>query len=284
MFSYDESTLRSADGTKLFCRRWKPDEPKAVLVFVHGVGEHSGRYIHVSEWFASRGYACYAYDYRGHGQAGGERGDIQEYGEYLDDLVAVIESARGDHPRLKLFTVGHSQGGTIILAHALDHPEEVDGVIASAPALGVYYGDLPAWKVWIAKLAPRLEPLVPGLTLGNGIVPEYLSHDPAVAEAYTSDPLVHDRAVLRWFVEYLRTHQRLLAEAAQFSVPCLIVQGTDDHLAPLEKTKQFYANLTLPDKQLKLYDGFYHEAFNEVEKERVFEDVEQWLAPRVQGS
>jgi len=280
MFTYREGHLNSADGTRLFYRQWEPDEPKGVLVFVHGVGEHSGRYVHVAERFAGRDFACYAYDYRGHGHAEGARGDAQKYDEYLDDLRAAIELARGEHPDRKLFTVGHSQGGTIVLAHALDHPEEVSGVIASAPALGVSLGDMPAWKAWLAKIAPRLEPLFPGLAVGNGIVPKYLSHDPVIVEAYTSDPLVHDRAVLRWYVEFLRTQQRILSGAPHFRVPCLILQGSDDHLAPIEKTQEFFAHLTISDKQLKVYEGFYHELFNEVDKERVFRDVEEWLAPR----
>ena len=282
MITCEEANLHSADRTKLFYRRWEPDEAKAVLLFVHGVGEHSGRYVHVGEHFAGRGFACYAHDYRGSGQSEGKRGYVNHYGEYLDDLRALIELARQRQPGKKLFAVGHSQGGTIVLAYALDHPEEFDGVIVSSPGLGVILEGMPAWKVWLADyLTPLLSRVTPGFALGNEINPSYLSRDPAVGAAYASDHLVHDRAVARWYVEYRRTQEGILSRASGFRMPCLIMQAGDDHMAPREKTEEFYARLTLADKRMLVYEGFYHELFNEVEKERVFRDMEEWLAPRV---
>ena len=282
MITYEEGHLHSADGTKLFYRRWEPKEPKAVLLFVHGVGEHSGRYVHVGQYFAERDFACYAHDYRGSGQSEGKRGYINRYCEYLDDFGGLIEVARERQPGKKLFAIGHSQGGTIVLAYALDHPEAFAGVIVSSPALGVVLGDMPAWKVLLANyLTPILSRIVPGFALDNEINPDYLSHDPAVGEAYASDALVHDRAVVRWYTEYRRTQEEILSRASEFRVPCLVMQAGDDHLAPREKTEEFYSRLTISDKRLIVYEGFYHELFNEVEKERVLRDVEEWLAPRV---
>lgn len=282
MFTYEEGNLHSTDGTKLFYRQWEPDDPKAVLLFVHGVGEHSGRYLHVGEYFAQRGFACYAHDYRGSGQSEGKRGYINCYEEYRDDFRALMELARQRQPGKKLFAVGHSQGGTIVLSYALDHPKAFDGVIVSSPALGVILEDMPIWKAWLANyLTPLLSRIAPGFALDNEINPCYLSRDPSVGEAYAIDPLVHDQAVMRWYVEYRRTQEDILSRASEFHVPCLIMQAGDDHLAPRKKTEEFYGQLTLSDKRLIVYEGFYHELFNEVEKERVFKDMEEWLAPRV---
>jgi alpha-beta hydrolase superfamily lysophospholipase len=281
LFTYDEGDLRSADGTKLFYRRWSAPEPRALLLFVHGVGEHSGRYIHVAEHFAALGFSCFAHDCRGSGHSEGPRGVIQRYSEYLDDLDALVECAREQYPSNKVFLVGHSQGGTIALAYALDHPDRMEGIIASAPALGVHLDDLPTWKVWLAKIAPIIGRALPGLSVNNGIIPEYLSHDPAVARAYTSDPLVHDRAVMCWYVEYVRTQADILTRAPELQTPCLIMQGTADRLAPLQQTKVFYDRLTSPDTKMITYDGYYHEILNEVEKERVFKDMGDWLESRL---
>jgi len=239
-------------------------------------------FTHEGEYFAQRGFACYAHDYRGSGQSEGKRGYINCYGEYLDDFKALIELARERQPGKKLFAVGHSQGGTIVLSDALDNPEAFDGVIVSSPGLGVILEDMPVWKVWLAKyLTPLLSRIVPGFALDNEINPDYLSRDPSVGVAYALDPLVHDQAIVRWYVEYCRTQEDILSRASEFRVPCLIMQAGDDHLAPREKTEEFYGGLSLADKHLIVFEGFYHELFNEVEKERVFKEMEEWLAPRV---
>lgn len=281
MYEYEESTASSADGLQLFYRCWEVADPKAILVLVHGVGEHSGRYVHVAEHFADRGYCCYAHDYRGHGQSQGKRGVIKSYQEYIDDLRAILAVATQKQPGLPIFTVGHSQGGTIVLAHALDYPDELTGVVASAPALGINLDHYPLHMKLLAKISPLIASFAPGLTVNNGIDPKYLCHDEPVCKAYACDPLVHDQAVLRWYVEFIRTQNRIMSNATDFRAPCLIMHAGDDHLVDVHYTETFYDRLTIQDKQLILYEGFYHELFNEVDKERVFADIDKWLEPRV---
>jgi len=138
---------------------------------------------------------------------------------------------------------------------------------------------VPAWKLGLGK---ALSGIVPSLAMANGIPPEYLTHDPAISGAYAErDPLVFKTATARWAAEFFRAQADTLAAASRFTYPCLFMQGGDDRLISLEGTRQFFAAAGSADKSLKIYDGFYHEIFNEIGKEKVFDDMGSWLEQRV---
>jgi len=270
-----EGTLQAHDGTELFYRWWRPeDETRAVIVVAHGLGEHSGRYAHVGQRFAAGGYAVYALDHRGHGRSQGKRGHVDRFQTYLDDLDAffavVGEREPEDRPR---FLLGHSLGGLIALAYALEHPERLAGVITSSAALQLAV-QVPWHKGLLGRLLSRLWP---SLTLGNELDPALLSHDESVVQAYVEDPLVHDRISARAFTEMLRAMRDVLQRAPSLAVPALIMHADEDQLTSPEGSKRFYEMMTLADRQLTLYGGYFHELFNEVGREAVFREVEAWL-------
>jgi alpha-beta hydrolase superfamily lysophospholipase len=280
MVARGESTFQAPDGLELFYRWWRPEEEaRAVIAVAHGLGEHSGRYEHVGQRLADGGYAVYALDHRGHGRSQGKRGHVNRFQEYLDDLEAFFEVLDRREPvELPRFLLGHSLGGLIALAYALRNPQRLRGVIVSSPALRVAV-EVPWYKALPGRLLSRLWP---GLTMGNELDPTALSHDASVVQAYIEDPLVHDRISVRAFTELMRAMAATLRQAPSLRVPVLIMQAGDDRLVSPEGSKRFYEALTLEDRQLTLYGGYFHELFNEVGRDAVFQEVEAWLSRHLQ--
>ncbi len=271
-------TIRSADGTELFVQNWLPAEtPVATLAIVHGLGEYSDRYRHVAQFFVEKQFAVYALDLRGHGRSGGQRGHIDRFGQYLEDVSALLAYARKTTPTEKTFLLGHSMGGAIVLAFALENPSAVDGVIASGPGLRTRM-KVPGWKVTLGKVMSNV---MPKMSIPNGIDPAGLNHDTANVQAYIADPLVHDKVSARWYTEFTAAGERILADAPKLAVPVLAMHGADDPIVDPSGTRDFVANAGIADKKFIEYPGFFHEILNEPEKEKVLNDIWEWLNERI---
>ncbi|MDY6874723.1 MAG: alpha/beta hydrolase [Chloroflexota bacterium] len=269
---HKESTFSGFGGLELYYQCWRPEvEPRAALAVVHGFGEHSGRYGNVVDWFVPRGCAVYAFDLRGHGRSPGPRGYINEWAEFREDVKSFLELVHEQEPERPVFLLGHSMGGLIVLEYVLHHPEGLIGVIASGPALEV--GISP----FLMALSKVLSGVLPRLTLGTKLDATTISRDAAVVEAYVSDPLVHSLGTPRLSTELTRATEWTQAHAAEMRIPCLIVHGSADRLVPPEGSRIFYENVTFADKERQAYEGYYHEVFNDVGKERVLADVEAWI-------
>ena len=274
------TTLTSEDGLALFCRSWFPAEPVvASVLLIHGLGEHSGRYQHVAEFFLQSGFAVFAIDLRGHGHSDGQRGHVDQYQEYLTDVKTLIDYVRQQTPGLPRFLVGHSLGGLIVLTYALTYSDDITAVIASAPAVRNRI-QIPVWKATFNNIIATIGPT---LSFSNEINPELLSHDQAVVQAYQDDPLVHDQVTPRWFAEYTAAAEWTLEEANTLAVPALILQGGDDMIVDPTGSQEFFDRIGLEDKYYIQYEGLYHEIFNEPGYSGVLGDVEAWLVPRLQS-
>ena len=271
------STLKSADGLDLFVRRWQADgvPHQWTFVMVHGLGEHGGRYQHFAEWFTPLGATIYAQDHRGHGRSGGQRGHTPSLEALLDDIDLVVRQARTDSGS-PVVLIGHSLGGLLAIAYALDRPEQIDRAIFSAPFL-VGKVKVPAWKQAAARVLPTV---APRLSLSNEIDANDLSHDPEIPKAYRADPLVHDRISARMYEETAGRTESYLARAPELRVPFLLMHGRDDRIVDPAGSQRFFARTTAPDRAFCLYPGMYHEIFNEVDHDRVFADIESWLIRR----
>ena len=217
---------------------WR-EKPKAVLSIVHGLGEHSGRYGNVVDWFAPKRYAVYAFDLRGFGRSPGRRGYINEWVEFRQDVKAFLEFVHEQEPGQTVFLLGHSMGGLIVLEYVLHHPEGLAGVIASGPALSV---DIPPFLMVLSKV---LSGILPRLAFNTGLDATALARDPAVVEAYVNDPLVHSLSTPRFGIEFPRAGEWTQAHAAEMRIPCLIVHGGADRLVPPEGSRIFYENMTI---------------------------------------
>lgn len=276
---HQEGKFRGQDGVELYCQSWHPEGAvKAVLPVVHGIGEHSGRYGNVVNWFVPRGYAVYAFDLRGMGRSPGTRGHVNDWAEYRGDARAFVNMVKAAEPGRPRFLLGHSQGGLIALNYVLHDPSDLDGVIASAPALGA----LPVSPL-LLLLARILSRVTPRLTLPTGLDVKALSRDPEVVRAYVDDPLVHGVASARLGTEMMATIRWTQEHAADLALPLLIVHGTGDRLCPCDASCEFFDKVTFADKERYTYDGCYHEVFNDLDKEKVFADIETWLEKHLAG-
>ncbi len=279
---HDEGRVQSPDGVSIYWQRWLPTEPKAILLFIHGLGEHSGRYGHPVEHFTKLGYGCYGLDYRAHGKSPGIRVHVKRFGEFLLDVGAVHQKVKENHPDLPVIPVGHSQGGLIVLMYALKFPDDLPGVIASSPFLGIHPSVRPSAPLKIA--AKVLSKVYPSLTLPNNIDPADLSHDPAVAPAYSGDPLTSDKVSARWFTSIIGAHEKALADAPELSVPALVMQSGGDRLVDANATRRWVGAAPAKLVEYVEWDGYFHEMYNETEERRVpvFERMETWLESRLE--
>lgn len=245
---------------------------------IHGLGEHGGRYRHVAEWFAPKGVTIYAMDLRGHGNSGGPRGDAPSLRALLDDADAVVTHAREESGG-PVVLIGHSFGGLIAIAYALDRPDRIDRAIFSAPLL-IAKVKVPAWKRSLAAVLPKV---APRLAVSNEVDAKLLSHDPEVAPAYVADPLVHDRITGGLYGATIARGEAFIARAPELSVPFMMLHGADDQIVDPNGSQRFFDRATVPDRTLRIYLGMYHEIFNEVDRERVFKDIDGWLSRPVAG-
>ncbi|MBM4446382.1 MAG: alpha/beta hydrolase [Chloroflexi bacterium] len=275
---HKEGKFKGYEGLTIYYQCWLPDKsPKAVLLVAHGLAEHSGRYKNLVNYFVPKGYAVYALDYRGHGKSEGIRSYVDRFSDYLADLKTFFNMVRKEYKNAKIFLVGHSMGGTIATAYAIEHQKELAGVITSAALLVASPTVSPALLAIagvIAALAPKMR-----LTV---IDASTLSRDKAVVDAYDSDPLVYrGKLPARIGAELAKMWKKLPEQMPEINLPMLIMHGSADQLAAPEGSQLLYERAGSKDKTLKLYDGFYHEIFNEPEHKRVMADVDVWLAKHV---
>tara|TARA_R110001592_G_scaffold63585_11_gene194925 strand:- start:12247 stop:13080 length:834 start_codon:yes stop_codon:yes gene_type:complete len=269
-----KSLLRSRNGCGIYTQNWQPNgTPKAVLILVHGLAEHSNRYVEIAKYFTAQGFAVYALDHEGHGQSQGLRGYIDNFDDFLTTLDEYRQQIAELHPTSKLFLIGHSMGGVISSAYLLEHQEQVAGCILSGAALDTGGAVGPVQRL-LLRLLSILLPKLPILKLEANDV----CHDPKVVEAYRNDPRVFTGKIrVRLITELLRTADRVLKNAASISLPMLILHGGDDRMASPAGSEKLYAGISSADKTLKIYPGLYHEIFLEPEKHEIYAEVHTWL-------
>ncbi len=274
--TYIEETVTVTDGLRLYLRRSEVASARGEVLIAHGFGEHSGRYGALTEHLTSNNYSVSAYDHRGHGLSDGLPGHVESFDEYDDDLKRLIASVRARNQSRPLFLIGHSMGGLIALRYLARTNGTINGAVISAPLIKVAV-PVPAHKLMIARVGAWM---APRFRLDNEINPAHLSRDPEVGRAYAADPLVNRKVSTKWFAEATRAMEEVAQWAPQIKTPILVMHGTEDRLASVDATNRLFENIASSDKELVIYSGFYHELFNEPEKQQVFERVTEWLEKR----
>lgn len=273
-------TFTGSDDVQIFYRRCAAQPERARMVIAHGLGEHSGRYGNVVSLLMEAGVSAWMPDHRGHGRSGGKRGHVRHFMQYVTDLRIMMDRTRQDMPAdMPCFLFGHSLGGLIALFFAQQFPDLVDGLVISSPALGMVI-EVPAVK----KIAGRvMSSVYPGLSMGNELDAAKISHDPEVVRAYENDPLVHDRVSARFFTEFMSAMETVNQHASAIQAPLLLQLAGDDHLVNASASRRFFENLQIEDKTLHVYDGLYHEIYNETESKRqqVLQDLFAWLKDHI---
>ncbi|MGA2112157.1 MAG: lysophospholipase [Anaerolineales bacterium] len=271
---HTEGSFTGKGGVDLYYQSWAPDGSVGdALCLVHGVGEHSGRYGNVVKHFVPRGYAVYGFDLRGHGRSPGQRGHINSWAEYREDTHAFMELVKMREPKARLFQWGHSMGSLISMDYVLHYPEGLRGVVISGSALEPV-GVASPGLVAVAKVLSRVWPT---FSLTSGLEVGAISRDPAVVKAYQEDPLVHGKTTPRWGTESLNTIAWIKAHLQEWRVPVIILHGGGDRIVSSHGSQFFFDALPIADKELHIYEGSYHEPHNDIQREKVFADVETWL-------
>jgi alpha-beta hydrolase superfamily lysophospholipase len=272
------TTYTASDGDNLAVQDWHLPEdtkPRGMVILVHGLGEHAGRYGHVARCLNDWGFAVRGYDQYGHGDSGGVRGALPNATRLLDDLVDMVESGRSRAgPGVPLLLLGHSMGGLVCASFVARCIMPVDGLVLSSPALGTR---LSAVQKLLLAIIPKV---APNLTVGNGLDPALISHDPEVVAAYRGDPRVHDRVSGRLARFIADEGPSVVAKAPQWTVPTLLLYAGADKLVDPDGSRAFAAAAPKDAVTAHCFDGLYHEIFNEVEADAVFTRLRVWLDSR----
>jgi alpha-beta hydrolase superfamily lysophospholipase len=272
-----EGTFLGSGGLSLYYQAWLPSRPRrAVLVNLHGLGDHSGLYPNLAAHFPAGGIALYAYDMRGNGRSAGQRAYVRRWGEYRDDLHVFLNQVRAWEPGLPLFLLGNSLGGLVVLDYTLQHPNGLAGVIAAATPLGEV--GVPPILMALGRLLSRV---LPRFSLNVGMDLSGLARDPAVVESVLADPLFHRRGTARLSTEVTAAIDRVQELAGNLAVPLLVLHGSADRMVPPDGSRRFFAKVRYPDREFREYPDAYHGLFADLDFERVLQDVERWVETHI---
>jgi acylglycerol lipase len=269
-----ETKWKSSDGLDFFAQGWNPDTSpnRAVVCLVHGIGEHTLRYLNVAEAFTKEGYVLFGADLRGHGRSEGLRGHFPSIETVLKDIDLLLEQARNLYPDLPLILYGHSLGGILVLYYGLKRKPKVKGVISTGPALHSALEEQQV-KVMVAKI---LGSLIPSVTIPSGLDVNALSHNREEVKLYYNDPLVHNKMSLGFGKIMLNVTKWTLEHAGEFSLPLLLMHGNSDSIAFPSSSIEFAASLK-ETCTLVLWDDAFHELHNEPMKEEVLKTMTCWI-------
>lgn len=273
--SSETSTWTAPDGASLRVRRWSADNPRAVLVLVHGLGEHTGRYEHVGEHFNRAQLSMTGFDMLGHGLSPGRRGDL-DLAQFDEQLHAFIGAEAARAPEQPIVLYGHSLGGLLVLWHALRREPPVKALVVSGPPLRTAL-TRQRTKIALVKAFGRV---LPHITLSAGLQPSTLSRDDDVVETLASDELSHNRASLGFARGALKAMSWTLGHAANLETPTLVLHGADDQLNEISGSEALVA--AAPNATLIRYEGLRHEVHNEPERTEVLDDAVSWIGDQLQ--
>jgi alpha-beta hydrolase superfamily lysophospholipase len=276
--SRTERNFDGVGGVRIVYDTWTPDTtPRAVVVLSHGFGEYARRYDHVAQRFGEAGLVTYALDHRGHGRSGGKRVLVRDITEFTGDFDTLVGIAKREHPALKCVVLGHSMGGGIVFAYGVERPDNYDLMVLSGPAVAAQDLVNPV----LAFAAKGLGVLVPGLKV-QPLDSNLISRDPAVVQAYQTDPLVyHGKVPAGIGRALLQVGETMCQRAPALTTPLLVVHGSDDGLIPVAGSHRLVECVGSSDVELKVYPGLYHEVFNEPERDQVLDDVVSWISKRL---
>lgn len=271
---HNSQFIETFDSRKLFLHRDLIDDPKAVLIIVHGLNEHQGRYDYFAGRLNGEGFSVYRFDNRGHGRSDGAQSYIEDFNTYLKDADTVYELVKNENPELPIFMLGHSMGGFIAAGYGVKYPGKLEGQILSAAATNKLdaFSELEA-----LSLADN-----PDLKLPNELG-ELVSRSAYVVDDYKKDPYVSDFTTLK-LMKVVFIDQGiawLVSKLNEYKYPVLILHGEGDQIVDPDCSVKFYDLIAAQDKSLKTYPELYHEILNSEEKEVVINDILGWLEERI---
>lgn len=270
---FSESKVNGHDGLQLYYCKNEVENPKAQLLILHGYTEHCRRYDQVAEEAMSIGFNVIRYDHRGYGRSEGKRAYVHSFQEYIDDLKIII--AQHIDEDLPLFIAGWSMGGLILTSYIIEEGDQnIAGALFFSSALKISEDISP----FLQKISGVLSILVPWLKTIK-LESDFLSRDSQVIQDYLNDPLVYKKGTYaRTGGEMLKYTKLIQDKFNKISCPILVLHGTGDKLTDYRGSMKLFENASSEDKELKLFEGWYHELCNEPEKEKVFKIMKEWMS------
>lgn len=273
--NHQDGFFTGVRGATIYHQHWLPETaPKAAIVVVHGLAEHSGRYMNLVNHIVPLGYAVYALDHLGHGKSEGTRVYVERFSDYTETLDTYVDQVRAQLPDTPLALFGHSMGGLIAARYLTDHQDKLSvGAILSAPAVKAG-DDVSPVTIAMGRMLSALAPKAGVLALDA----EAISRDPAVVENYVNDPLVHrGKTTARLAAEMLKAMQEVADAAHTITLPILILQGEEDRLVDPTGAQTLFDRVGSEDRRVRFYPELYHEICNEPEREEVLDEIATWL-------
>lgn len=273
MIKHQEYTTRSEDGKSLFYQTLIPEgDLQGLILLVHGIGEHSSRYLKWMDKFCEKGFACIAIDYRGHGKSEGKRGHINNYECFMKDIDVLFREADKHFPKIKTrFLYGHSMGGGIVSNYALRRKPELTGLIVSSPWLKLSVA-LPSLRMALGKIMQHIFPAFPQKT---GLHLDNLTHNEDVKSEYREDNLIHDSITPGLLFSCIDAGLYAIKNAGKIHCKTLIMHGTSDHITSPAGSKELSEKSDLIE--LKLWQDAYHELHNEVNRDEIFDFIMSFI-------
>lgn len=274
MLKQSEGYFRGKSNFELFYQMWESEKPDGTLVVTHGLGEHSESYHRLIQGLSHLNMRFIVWDLRGHGRSEGKRGIVKSISDYSDDLGILIQFIREEISDDSIFLLGHSLGGLVNLNALVEKGDlGLKGVCLSSPLLGITLEASEIKKMgakYIARYLPRF-------TMSNEIPDKILTHDKKVLEEFAKDPLRHDRISAGLYLDMLSYTKKVCKMGDRISLPILFQLAGQDKVVSTKATLEFYETLSSKDKTKMIYENSFHEIFNDIEREQVFQDLSKWL-------
>jgi alpha-beta hydrolase superfamily lysophospholipase len=268
-------SLSAKDGAELFLYLQEPaGTARGVLCLVHGLGDYSGCFTYLIDFFSKASFAVMAIDLHGNGASSGTRGHISNIETLYDDVALLVEQAKEKYPSLPIFLYGHSLGGNLVLNYVIKRKPEISAAIASAPWIEVT--EQPVLK---RSLGYFLDSFVPNFIIDAGIDASKLSHDPVFVENYAKDPLVHGKISAHLLASSCRSGLWAVQHAGELNVPVLLMQGSSDFITSIKATQRLYDRAPKETTVFKIWNDDFHSLHNEINREDIFNFVLSFIDP-----
>ncbi|MVM31158.1 alpha/beta fold hydrolase [Spirosoma sp. HMF4905] len=270
------SVFPNNEGRNVFYRNWATrNEPKGIVLIVHGLNSHSGYYEKFAAQLTENGYDVYAMDLRGRGMSEGERYYIGDYHDIVSDIDLLVDIARSAHPTIAIFLLGHSAGGVFASVYAVGNQDKLSGLISESIAFQISASGI---AQAIIKFIGYVIPHMRLIRLKN----KDFSRDKAMVDKMNNDPLLeNEKQPARTMQQLFLAAAYLKKEMPHIKLPLLILHGTADKATKSTGSQYFMDHASSTDKQLKLYEGYYHDLLNDKYNGIIIKDTIRWLNQRV---
>ena len=264
-------------NTNFFGQYFKANLARAAVILVHGMGEHSGRYVEfVIPKLLENNISVITYDQFGHGKTEGKKGHNPGFDIVLNAVTQIVGKAKSVFGEIPFFLYGHSMGGNVVINYILRKKHNFKGAIATSPLLRLAFKP-PSWKLTAGKF---MQKIAPSITLPSELDPNAISRIPEEVEKYKNDPLVHDKISPNYSLVFFDSGEWAIQNASQLKTPMLVLHGTEDQLTDHKASEEF-TSCSNNMAKLELFEGGYHELHNDVEKEKFMNIIINWILENI---